>query len=74
MVAKKSVDSVNDIYHPLPQLRIYSVACSNGWEAASRKHSTGGDWSKEGSSLHITNCPSIYNPVLFHTTFETSYT
>ena len=26
-----SVDSVNDIYHPLPQLTIYSDACPNGW-------------------------------------------
>ena len=30
MVAK-SVDSVNDICHPLPQLTIYSDACPNGW-------------------------------------------
>ena len=27
---QKSVDSVNDIYHPLPQLTIYSDACPNG--------------------------------------------
>ena len=28
---QKSVVSVNDIYHPLPQLTIYSDACPNGW-------------------------------------------
>ena len=27
---QKSADSVNDIYHPLPQLTIYSDACPNG--------------------------------------------
>ena len=48
-----SVDSVNDIYHPLPQLTIYSDACPNGWGAACGKHSTGGNWTKEESSLHI---------------------
>ena len=26
---KKSVDSVNDIYHSLPQLTVYSDACPN---------------------------------------------
>ena len=50
---QKSVDSVNDIYHPLPQLKIYSDASRNGWGAACGKHSTGGNWSKEESSLHI---------------------
>ena len=28
---QKSVDSVNDIYHTLPQLTISSDACPNGW-------------------------------------------
>ena len=50
---QKSVNSVNDIYHPLPQLTIYSDACPNGWGIACGKHSTGGNWSKEESSLHI---------------------
>ena len=50
---QKSVDSVNDIYHSLPQLKIYSDASPNGWGAACGKHSTGGNWSKEESSLHI---------------------
>ena len=50
---QKSVDSVNDIYHSLIQLTIYSDACSNGWGAACGKHSTVGNWSKEESSLHI---------------------
>ena len=50
---QKSADSVSDIYHPLPQLTIYSDACPNGWGAACGKHSTGGNWSKEESSLHI---------------------
>ena len=27
---QKGVDTVNDIYHPLPQLTIYSDACPNG--------------------------------------------
>ena len=46
---QKGVDSVNYIYHPLPQLKI----CSDTWGAAFGKHSTGGNWSKEESSLHI---------------------
>ena len=50
---QKSVHSVNDIYHPLPQLTLYSDACLNGWGAACGKHSTGGNWSKDESSLHI---------------------
>ena len=49
---QKGVDSVNYIYHLLPQLTIYSVACLNGWGVACGKHSTGGNWFKE-SSLHI---------------------
>ena len=50
---RKRVDSRDDINHPLPQLTLYSDACPNGWEAASRKHSSGINWSKEESSLHI---------------------
>ena len=50
---QKSVDSVNDNYHPLPQLTIYSDACANGWGATCGNHSTKGNWSKEESSLHI---------------------
>ena len=50
---QKGEDSVNDTYHPLPQLKIYSDACPNGLGAACEKHSAGGNWSKEKSSLHI---------------------
>ena len=50
---QKSVDSVDDIYHPLPQLTIYSDDCLNGWGTVCGKHSTGGNWSKEESPLHI---------------------
>ena len=32
---------------------IYSDACSDGWGATFGKHSTGGNWSKQESSLHI---------------------
>ena len=42
----KRVDAVNDIYHPLAQLTIYSDACPNGWGPACEKHSTGGIWTK----------------------------
>ena len=50
---QKSFDSVNNIYYPLPQLTMYSGASPNGWGAACGKHSTGGSWTKEESSLHI---------------------
>ena len=50
---EKNVDSINVIYYPLPQLTIYSDTCPNGWGAACGKHSIGGNWSKEESSLHI---------------------
>ena len=50
---QKSVDSLNDIYHQLPQLTIYSDACPNGWGAACGKHSTGGNFPMKESSFHI---------------------
>ena len=50
---EKSVESVKYIYHPLPQLTIYSDAYPNGWGTIWGKQSTGGNWTKEESSSHI---------------------
>ena len=50
---QKCVDSVNDIYYPLPQLTIYSDACLNSWGAACGKQLTRGNWSKEETSFYI---------------------
>ena len=50
---QKRINSVNDIYHLLPQLTRYLDPCQNGSGAACGKHSTGGNWSKEKSALHI---------------------
>ena len=57
---QKSVDSENDIYHPLPQLTTYSMLVQMVGGTACGKHSTGGNWSKEESYLHIVRNGSCF--------------
>ena len=49
---QKSVNSVSDIYHVSSANKLFR--CLSKWlGAACGKHSTGGNWSREESSLHI---------------------